>query len=266
MNRAALVILLAIGAGAGAPASAQAGSKKPAPRNREHASVGAPNHGSLQGAKRWQDRPWAQHMARHERAATFALPVLVSLIDRAARRVAKAFPKSVLLVGDMSLEHGGPISGHHSHQNGRDVDVGFYAVDTKGRSVRVVQFTGFDSSGKNMVSGDVHFDDARNWALISTMLTDGRAEVRSIFIASWLRARLLAHGAKVKASKDLLERAATLMMQPPNAEPHHDHFHVRLACPLSQRGKTCFDDSFARTASTTGSAADAHAAQVGNDR
>ena len=225
-----------------------AASKKTASRHTDHLSKGAPNKGTLEGAQRWKDRAWAHHMVRHEKAATFALPMLLSLVDKAAQRVAKSFPKSVLLVGDMSLERGGPISGHHSHQNGRDVDVGFYAVDAKGRSVRMVQFTGFDSGGKNMVSPDVRFDEARNWALISSMLGDGRAEVRSIFIASWLRARLLAHAAKTKAPKELVERAATVMMQPPNAEPHHDHFHVRIACPASQRGKICFDDSFARSA------------------
>jgi penicillin-insensitive murein endopeptidase len=239
----AVATLLATSAASAAPSAAP---KKVASRHADHLSKGAPNHGSLEGAQRWKDRAWAKHMVRHEKAATFALPSLVALVDKAARRVAKSFPKSVLSVGDMSLERGGPISGHHSHQNGRDIDIGFYAADAKGRSVRLVQFSGFDSAGKSMASPDVHFDDARNWTLISTMLDDTRAEVRSVFIASWLRTRLLAHATKIHAPKAQIERAAMVMMQPPNAEPHHDHFHVRIACPASQRGKTCFDDSFAR--------------------
>ncbi len=256
MSRPAVLLAAALSVSIATPSLAQAANKKVASRHSEHLSKGAPNKGTLEGAQRWKDRAWAHHMVRHERAATFALPMLLSLVDKAAQRVAKAFPKSVLAVGDMSLEHGGPISGHNSHQNGRDVDVGFYAVDAKGRNVRLVQFSGFDSSGKSMISPDIRFDDARNWALISSMLGDGRAEVRSIFIASWLRARLLAHAAKVKAPKETIERAATVMMQPPNAEPHHDHFHVRIACPTSQRGKTCFDDSFARSAPKADGATD----------
>jgi penicillin-insensitive murein DD-endopeptidase len=215
--------------------------EKPRPQSK-----GAPNAGSLEGGRQWKDSKWALHMTRHEASATFALPELLRLVDGAARSVQRAFPRSMLLVGDMSKETGGAIVGHHSHQNGRDVDVGFYAADEKGRPVRMVQFSPFDSRGRSVVSPDVHFDDTRNWKLITTMLTDRHAEVRSIFIASWLRARLLAHAAKTNAPAALRERAAAVMMQPPNAEPHHDHFHVRIACPSASRGKGCFDDSFAR--------------------
>ncbi|HEU4534490.1 MAG TPA: hypothetical protein VFS00_10245, partial [Polyangiaceae bacterium] len=31
-----------------------------------------------------------------------------------------------------------------------------------------------------------------------------------------------------------------------DAEPHHDHFHVRIACVDSQRATICRDDSLAR--------------------
>lgn len=210
-------------------------------------SKGAPNAGRLEGGRQWKDSKWALHMTRHEASATFALPELLRLVDGAARAVQRAFPRSVLLVGDMSRETGGAITGHHSHQNGRDVDVGFYASDEQGRPIRMVQFSPFDARGRSVVSPDVHFDDARNWKLITTMLGDRRAEVRSIFIASWLRARLLAHAVKINAPAALRERAASVMMQPPNAEPHHDHFHVRIACPAGSRGKGCFDDSFARS-------------------
>jgi penicillin-insensitive murein DD-endopeptidase len=216
-------------------------SKEPAPHSK-----GAPNAGRLEGGRQWKDSKWALHMTRHEASATFALPELLRLVDGAARVVQRAFPRSVLLVGDMSKEAGGAIVGHHSHQNGRDVDIGFYAADEKGRAVRMVQFSPFDSRGRSVVSPDVHFDDARNWKLIAAMLGDRHADVRSIFIASWLRARLLAHAVKINAPAPLRERAATVMMQPPNAEPHHDHFHVRIACPATSRGKGCFDDSFAR--------------------
>jgi penicillin-insensitive murein DD-endopeptidase len=68
--------------------------------------------------------------------------------------------------------------------------------------------------------------------------------VRSIFVASWLKARLLAHAVRVNANKGVVERAAMVMMQPPNAEPHHDHFHVRIACVPAQKA-FCHDDSIA---------------------
>jgi len=46
--------------------------------------------------------------------------------------------------------------------------------------------------------------------------------------------------------REVIERAAAVMMQPPNAEPHDDHFHVRIACVESQRGSVCHDDSIDR--------------------
>ena len=211
-----------------------------------HVSVGFPNAGHLEGGKRWTDTKFARHLPRHAKDAMFGMPGLVALLQNAAKSVAKSFPKSVLTVGDISAREGGPLSGHHSHQSGRDVDVGFYITNDRGKPVLTEKFVAFDGEGHSGADKHLSFDDARNWAFVAALLTDGRAEVRTIFVASWLKARLLREAARAKAPKELIERASAMMMQPPNAEPHDDHFHVRIGCVASQRGAVCHDDSIDR--------------------
>ena len=213
-----------------------------------HVSVGFPNAGKLEGGKKWNDTRSARHLRRRAAGAAFAMPGLVALLQHAAQRVAGQFPRSILTVGDMSARDGGPLTGHHSHQNGRDADVGFYVMNGRGKAIVPTRFLAFDESGKSAADKDAFFDDARNWALVEALLTDARAEVRTLFVASWLKARLLKEGARAKAPRAILERAAAIMMQPPNAEPHDDHFHVRIACVESQRGTVCHDDSLDRGA------------------
>lgn len=212
-----------------------------------HQSHGHPNAGKLIGARRWADTPQARRLPDHAAAAAYGMPGLIDLTQRAARAVARRHPRSVLLVGDLSLEHGGPIAGHHSHQNGRDIDVGFYTADAGGKPTLSTGFVPFDAQGRAMNAPGVRFDDARNWSFLQALLTDGRADVRSVFVAAWLRDRLLRQAERAGAPRELITRAASLMMQPPDAEPHHDHFHVRIACVDSQRATICRDDSLARS-------------------
>ena len=53
-----------------------------------------------------------------------------------------------MLVGDLSSEQGGKLSGHTSHQSGRDADVGFYATDARGRAVELDHFVAFAADGR----------------------------------------------------------------------------------------------------------------------
>jgi penicillin-insensitive murein endopeptidase len=194
------------------------------------------------GAKRWADTRFARRLPDRRPETGWGMPGLVALVQRAAHRVAQRFPKSVLTVGDLSAREGGPLPGHHSHQSGRDVDLGFYTRNDRGRYVVPDKFVAFDGSGRASDRSGLAFDDRRNWALVQSLLTDGRTSVRAVFVASWLRARLLKHAASTGAPRELLVRAQTALLQPPNAEPHDDHFHVRIACVRSQLA-FCHDDS-----------------------
>lgn len=224
-----------------APAAALAG---PLHHVAGSVSKGFPNGGTLVGGRRWSNTKWARQ--RTGRAGSWGIPQMIQLLQSSAHKVAQRFPRSVLMIGDISAKNGGPLPGHNSHQSGRDADVGFYMHDASKRPVVSDAFLAFDAQGNAVGDKRLHFDDARNWELVATWLGDGRVEVRGIFIAGWLKARLLKRAEEVHAPKTLIERAQMVMMQPPNAEPHHDHFHLRIACPPSQKG-VCFDDSIDRT-------------------
>jgi penicillin-insensitive murein endopeptidase len=186
-------------------------------------------------------RPYLRVVPSHERRdARWGLPALVGMIDRAARAVAKRYPDASLNVGDLSLRSGGELLRHNSHESGRDADLGFYVVDAAGKSVHARTFVQFDETLKSSAAGGARFDLARNWLLVQHMVTDPVAQVSHIFIAEPLRKRLLAHARSIGVSQRILDRAAIAMMQPSNALPHDDHFHVRISCPRSMRG-TCIE-------------------------
>ena len=99
-------------------------------------------------------------------------------------------------------------------------------------------FTPFDDKGR--AAGGLLFDDARNWALIDLWLRDPEARVTAVFVAPYLRERLLTYARANRTPGSLIARAAEVLRQPPDAISHDDHFHVRLSCPRNQRA-TCVE-------------------------
>ncbi|MBK8252741.1 MAG: penicillin-insensitive murein endopeptidase [Polyangiaceae bacterium] len=207
------------------------------------ASVGAPNRGKLQGAVKLHS---SRSLKLRDRAHAWALPELVKLLQRAAGKIAKKHPRSVMLVGDLSQKFGGQLTGHNSHQSGRDADVGFYVANSKGRPAAMTRFVAFDGTGKSGSVGWAQFDDARNWLLVETLLTDKETKVRYIFVSNALRARLLAYALKKKVAKDLYAKAESALLSPRDADVHDDHFHVRIACPESMKG-ICLEESVGKS-------------------
>jgi penicillin-insensitive murein endopeptidase len=139
-----------------------------------------------------------------------------------------------MVVGDLSAEEGGTLSGHRSHQSGRDADVGFYLRDAKGRQVVLDHFVQIDRDGKVLGEKDLYFDDNRNWLLVRSWLRDRRAGISHVFVATHVRARILEFAKSSKARNVHYDAAAALLHQPSNAAKHDDHFHVRIECPKDQ--------------------------------
>lgn len=248
--RLLLIASLAVASAEGAPAHAKGEDRaKPgtgeasglppkfrkAPWNKMSLSIGAPNHGSQLRAKRLKKAPYLK-LRESSKDRSYGHPSLVLMLDRSAKQVAKARPGSVLLVGDLSAEAGGPLSGHHSHQSGRDADVAFYARDAKGKSVALDRFVAFDGEGKAKDGSGLVFDDDRNWLFVMGLARDSRADLAYVFISNPLRARLLAFAQKRDEYRKYIPLVTGHFMQPENAEPHDDHFHVRIRCPKDQDG------------------------------
>lgn len=195
-------------------------------------SVGSPTSGHLVGGAHLSDAPYLRVMPADEAGdVRWGLSALVGMVERAAQHVRHLFPGSVLNVGHLSKVGGGEIERHASHESGRDVDLPFYAHDARGHQVFADHMVSFRADGTAPTWPGAHFDDAKNWALVASLLDDPVARVTHIFVSGPLRARLLAYAASSGAVESVRNRAALTMVQPHGTLPHDDHFHVRIACP-----------------------------------
>jgi penicillin-insensitive murein DD-endopeptidase len=200
-------------------------------------SIGFPWRGRLERGLRLSDPEVIRVVPEYEPYGNFyGTWQLVQLTRRAARHVAERYPGSKLSTGELSAERGGRISGHHSHRNGRDIDIGFYLTDEAGTPAHARAFVHLRKSGKANFAGQVYyFDDARNWALLSRLVADEDARVQFVFVAESIQKRLLAQAARENASPDLIARARAVMFQPKEGNKHDSHFHVRIYCPAADQ-------------------------------
>jgi len=209
-------------------------------------SIGSPTHGQLVGGVHLPDAPYLRVVPAYSGGdVRWGLDALVGMIDRSAKSVRKHYPDAILSVGHLSRRGGGEIDHHASHESGRDVDIAFYVKDTKGKQLLPSRFVAFTGDGKAPTMPGAHFDDARNWQLVVSLLSDPVARVSHVFVAAPLRARLLGYAERIGAPQNLRVRAAEVLMQPHGSLPHDDHFHVRIACPHGMQG--CVEQPEAHT-------------------
>lgn len=220
-------------------------------------SVGSFNHGALRRGARLppQGDGWVIPHLWQERGASYATDELVAAVEHVASRVRHEYPGAILGVGDMSLRGGGDSVLHRSHENGRDLDLIYYAVDERGRPVApadsMPRYPFFDLRAREpgpqehgVVFGPFStrfFDVRRNWALVRSLLEEPGIEIQYLFIHSRLRERLLAYAAEQGEDPSLLERAEAILHQPGDSAPHDDHLHVRIFCAEDDRTLGCRD-------------------------
>jgi hypothetical protein len=113
-----------------------------------------------------------------------------------------------------------------------------------GRVTRWSPPHGVRAPGRPVPEG--RFDAPRNWAFVRALLSDPEIEVQWIFVHRSLAAALLAQAAKVGDDPAVVARAANIMHQPSDADPHDDHMHVRLYCAPADRNTGCVDRGPAR--------------------
>lgn len=232
--------------GAVAPADAKPARELPpkfqkSPYTLMSLSVGHPNDGWQVRAKRLK-KGGGLTIIDKSKDKTYGHPALVLMLHRSAKQLAKQFPGSKMVVGDLSAKHGGPLAGHRSHQSGRDADILFYARDAKGRKVQPDKFVTYGGDGKATDGSGLVFDDERNWLLVQLMAKDDRAGLSHIFVSRALRKRLLAFAAKSPIYSKYVDEVTPVLKQPEDSLPHDDHFHVRIACPKKHEG-LCFEHS-----------------------
>jgi penicillin-insensitive murein endopeptidase len=209
---------------------------------RPSLSCGSTNRGALGDAARLPNSGPGFVMAEpwRSRGSNFGTTELVSLIQRSSAAVALAHDGSQLSVADLSKKHGGAIAAHRSHQNGRDVDLIYYAMDANGDPFYPDSHMAYyTSSGQatyakapNFVS-DIpvrYFDMKRNWSLIRNMMLDTEVDVEFIFVSTRVKRWLLAYAAEIQESPAMLKAAIKILHAPRDVKGHNDHMHVRIAC------------------------------------
>ncbi len=204
-------------------------------------SIGSAARGYLAGGRALAEAPGLRpRPISITRRATHGTDELVAALGRAAASVADRWPGSTLWAGDLSAHGGGDLRGHVSHNSGRDADLAFYVRDAAGRIADSPDMARVGHDGRTR-DGRLSFDVRRCWALVEAMLRDPHVQVQWIFVASHLRALLLAEAALSKADPVLRERAAQVLRQPRDSSAHAEHFHVRIYCSLDERVEGCLD-------------------------
>ncbi len=227
-------LALFTGRGAALDDSQRAPGKRAASTSR---SNGLPWDGTLTRAVRLRMSALLRPIKSYARQGNFyGTAELVSLIERTAHAIAARWPQSQLAVGELSAARGGKLDGHHSHRSGRDADVAFFMRDEQGQPSSLLRFVTFGGEGvATRASRTLYFDDARNWAIVATMLRDRESRVQYMFVAQPIRTRLLMEGRRQGESDEFLRSAAAVLVEPKERHKHDNHFHVRIYCPVSDR-------------------------------
>ncbi|MBK6532653.1 MAG: penicillin-insensitive murein endopeptidase [Deltaproteobacteria bacterium] len=217
----------------------------PGAASPEGGSRGKPSTGWLAHGVRLPDRGPGFEALRTESEGGlhFGTDRVVGMVRRSARAMMRDRVAVPLKVGDLSGLRGGHVTRHHSHRNGRDVDLLFFTRDAaSGRPVIAPGFIRYNRTGDSVgLATPLRFDAERNWRLVEALLQDPHAGVIRVFCASWIKAMLLDHARRIGAPGWLVERADLVLAQPGDSAPHDDHFHVRVACTPGERVLGCQD-------------------------
>jgi LysM repeat protein len=189
-------------------------------------SRGRPGHGWLHQATQL---PSSSHYFRRRLERTWAAAHVIDHTLNAIHEAHAAIPKlHRLAIGDLSDSDGGPLSGHASHQSGRDIDIGlFYRKVPAGYPEEFIE------------ANEDNFDATATWALLEPLVrTAGKdGGVEKVFVDYELQRGLYAAARADGWSKSKLVD----VLQYPDGpyakhglvrhEPKHaDHMHVRFAC------------------------------------
>jgi LysM repeat protein len=196
-------------------------------------SVGRPQHGKLVTAARL---PADGSYVRRRPERAYGAQHVIDHVRRAIANVRAGHPGlHRLAVGDISAQRGGAISGHRSHQSGRDVDLGLYFERVP---------AGYPKEFVRAKDG--RLDAAATWALVYELYQASKLPggPERVFLDYEVQGQLHAHAKAHGVSKRVLRA----VFQYPSGkwtrerfvahEPKHDdHLHVRFGCP--PRDTTC---------------------------
>jgi penicillin-insensitive murein endopeptidase len=196
-------------------------AKSPAPMAAR--AIGFYAKGCLAGAKALPvDGPAWQAM-RLSRNRNWGHPELIAILEKLAIEARAHDGWSGLLVGDISQPRGGPmLSGHASHQVGLDADIWFTPMPDRRLSAGERE----EMSAASMVAPDGVSVDPQQWTGAHLRLLQRAASYRSverIFVHPAIK-KAVCEAAPTEGDRSWVHKIRAYW-------GHHDHFHVRIACP-----------------------------------
>ena len=186
-------------------------------------SIGSPERGKVAGAVPLPEGEG--RIIKATPAKTWATRRTVGLLDAVLRAWPKLEPHGdPLLVGNMSRRRGGKLPPHHTHQSGRDVDLGYPQVRNPNET-----YNWRDMSAANL-------DSRRTWRLLHLLKATG--ELERVFIDRSLQKVLYDYAIEHNVlSKADLATWLEYPRAPGDGAPivqhvpgHVDHLHVRFSC------------------------------------
>lgn len=243
MWHALIVAALLVAAPEPAPAPTAAEARRILATPRGSLSVGYTSGGRLdEGAEvPLSGRGWTFLSMVRGRGTNFGTAEMKGLLERVGARVRERHPRSVVGVGNISIEGGGKTRWHVSHQAGRDIDLALFGVDARGKPLKPQGFVRYGPDGLSVGTRKRYrFDVERNLTLVTALLED-EVPVQWIFVAEALRAAMLEEAQRQGVSEDTLARMAEVVHQPSDSNPHDNHFHVRIFCSVEDRLHGCLE-------------------------
>ena len=214
----------------------------------ESTSLRNPNDGSLLGGVPLPlEASGLRFNPGRDPAARYGTVEVVRALLEASARVERELGGLPITINDLSLESGGPIPHHRSHQSGRDVDALFYQLGPDGQPIESVGAF-FDPNGRGVDFRDLAdptddvaltLDVTRTWLFLRALIEGQKAQLQNIYVAEHLRTLLLEHARADDAPPATIHRFEALTCQP--SYPHDDHFHFRFFCTPDDIAQGCRD-------------------------
>jgi len=187
--------------------------------------VGSPDNGVLQDGECLEESGVGFMQLYRELNHIYATRPMLSMLRKTAAVMEEKYPnRDRLQIEDLSAKNGGDVKGHNSHENGLDVDLGYFKADGIEHDPRTA---GTYYAKPMAVNGVVssNFDVERNWELVKTLHRFGN--VQKIFMDQALKNRLCAYA---KSTNDF-QANQKVLLSIRHVTNHADHMHVRLRCP-----------------------------------
>ena len=191
------------------------------PQTLGSVSIGRPNFGQLMNGVQPKESPLYRLV---DPSHAWGTQETVESLCHALSVVAQAYPGTpVVDIGHLSAKEGGPLQPHHSHQSGRDVDLGFYYLDNGTRWY-------------TRASRDT-LDISRTWALIRTLVID--ADIEMILLDRSLQELVESYASSVEKDPvwvaGLFHGDGARFAIVRHSPGHTTHMHLRFFNPIAEQ-------------------------------